>query len=271
MSQATLPQRNLWPTARRVVLPLIWFAGFLLLWQAIVDIAHIPELILPAPSAFLPRIVSSFDRIWPQAVDSTELILAGFLIGALPAIPLGFLIATYTSLERTLYPFLVFLNVVPKVALIPVLLVWFGFGGAPKIIVAALLVFFPVLVDSISGFRATDRRLFYLSRSMGASELQTLVYIRIPAAMHFIFSGLKISAVLAVTVVIVTEFVGSNAGLGYLILRSTSNHDLAMTFATLFVAAAIGLALSFLVGSFERVLAPWTVHINQKHESKGGN
>ena len=95
MSQATLPQRNLWPTVRRVLLPLIWFAGFLVLWQAIVDIAHIPELILPAPSAFLPRIVSSFDRISPQAVDSTELILAGFLIGALPAIPLGFLIATY--------------------------------------------------------------------------------------------------------------------------------------------------------------------------------
>ena len=176
----------------------------------------------------------------------------------MPAVPLGYLIATVPALQRTLYPFLVFLNVVPKVALVPLLLVWFGFGGTPKVIVAALLVFFPVMVDSMTGFEALDRRLLFLSRSMGASRFQTLWRLRFPTAVPYIFSGMKIAVVLAVTVVIVAEFVGSDNGLGYLILRATANHDLALAFAALFVAALIGLALTFLVGVLERLIIPWS-------------
>jgi len=248
----------------RIGNPLLWFAGFILAWELFVRIAEIPSYTLPAPSDFLLRIFASFDRILPQAIISTKLIVLGFLAGALPAVPLGLLIATVPLFERTLYPFLVFLNVIPKIALVPVLIVWFGFGGMPKIILAALLVFFPIMVDSITGFRATDRRLFYLSRSMGASALQTLWYIRIPAALPYIFSGLKISIVLAVTVVIVAEFVGSNEGLGYLILRATSNHDLSMTFAALFVAAGIGLALNYIIETSEGWLMPWLEYQRQK-------
>lgn len=236
----------------------LWFLGFLLLWQAGVVFGHVSDLILPAPSNFLARIYTNFGAIFPQAQDSTSLIIVGFLAGAVPAVPLGYMIATYPVLQRTLYPFLVFLNVIPKVALVPVLLVWFGFGGMPKIIVAALLVFFPIMVDSITGFEALDPRILYLTRSMGASRWQTLWRLRLPTALPYIFSGMKISVVLAVTVVIVAEFVGSNDGLGYLIMRATANHDISLAFAALFVAALIGLAFTVLIGVIERLTIPWS-------------
>lgn len=234
----------------------VWFVALLAAWQSFVVFGHVSDLILPAPSEFLARIVTSADRIFPQALSTTELVIVGFLAGAIPALPLGFLIASSQLMQRTLYPFLVFLNVIPKIALVPLLLVWFGFGGLPKVIVAALLVFFPIMVDTITGFQSADPRLLYISRSMGASKLQTLWYVRLPLAMPHIFSGMKIAVVLAVTVVIVAEFVGSNDGLGYLILRATANHDLSLSFAALFIAALIGLALSFIVGLIERLTLP---------------
>ncbi len=241
---------------RRIVDVAMWFAGLLAIWQSFVVFGHVSDLILPAPSDFLSRIVTSADRIFPQALSTTELVIVGFLAGAIPALPLGFLIASSPLMQRTLYPFLVFLNVIPKIALVPLLLVWFGFGGVPKVIVAALLVFFPIMVDTITGFQSADPRLLYISRSMGASKLQTLWYLRLPLAVPYIFSGMKIAIVLAVTVVIVSEFVGSNDGLGYLILRATANHDLSLSFAALFVAAFIGLGLSFVVGLIERLTLP---------------
>lgn len=236
----------------------LWFFAFLVLWEVVVVYGHVSNLILPAPTDFLFRIYSSFGSIYPQALSSAELIVIGFLAGAIPAVPLGYLIVTVPFFQRTLYPFLVFLNVIPKVALVPLLLVWFGFGGMPKIIVAGLLVFFPIMVDSITGFQALDPRLLYISRSMGATRSQTLWRLRLPTAMPYIFSGMKIAIVLAVTVVIVAEFVGSNEGLGYLILRATANHDLALSFAALFVAAFIGLALTFAIGLIERLVLPWS-------------
>lgn len=236
----------------------IWFAAFLLVWQLVVVFGHVSDLVLPAPSDFLYRIYGSFNPIFPQAASTARLVVVGFLAGALPAVPLAYAIVRVPILQRTLYPFLIFLNVIPKIALVPLLLVWFGFGGLPKIIVAALLVFFPIMVDSITGFKSLDPRLLHLSRSMGASGLQTLWRFRLPTALPYVLTGMKMSVVLAVTVVIVAEFVGSNQGLGYLILRATANHDLGLAFAALFVAALLGLALSLIIAIVEWMIIPVT-------------
>jgi NitT/TauT family transport system permease protein len=235
----------------------LWFAGFLLAWELAVRGAGVSDMLLPPPSAFLTRIVSSWGNILPHALTTLQLIIIGFLAGAIPAVPLGFALVTVPILQKTLYPFLVFLNVIPKVALVPLLLVWFGFGGMPKVIVAALLVFFPIMVNCIAGFESLDPRLLHITRSMGATRWQTLWHLRLPTALPFIISGMKISTVLAVTVVVVSEFVGSNEGLGYLILRATANHDLPLAFACLFVAGLIGLALSFLGELVERAGGRW--------------
>ncbi len=237
-----------------------WFGAFLLLWELVVHVFSISDLLLPPPSAFLVRLYTGWGSIFPQALVTAKLVVIGFLAGAIPAIPLGFAVVMVPFFQRTLYPFLVFLNVIPKVALVPLLLVWFGFGGLPKVIVAGLLVFFPIMVNCIAGFQSLDPRLLYLSRSMGAGPWQTLIYLRFPTAFPFIVSGMKISVVLAVTVVVVAEFVGSNDGLGYLILRAIANHDLALAFAALFVAGMIGLALTFVSNLFERVAMPWRAH-----------
>lgn len=233
----------------------LWFVGFLLAWELLVRVSGVSDLLLPAPSEFLLRIFTSWQSIYPQAWITLQLVFIGFLAGALPAVPLGFAIFTFPLLQRTLYPFLVFLNVIPKVALVPLLLVWFGFGGIPKVIVAALLVFFPIMVNCIAGFESLKPNLLHITRSMGASRWQTLWYLRFPTAIPFIISGMKISTVLAVTVVIVAEFVGSNDGIGYLILRAVANHDLPLAFAALFVAGLIGLVLSFLGDLLERAVA----------------
>ena len=252
--QAPLPGWRRWTRAAEM---LVWFCGFLLVWEVAVRTFHISNLLLPPPSAFLARLYTGWGAIYPQAIDTTELVVIGFLAGAVPAVPLGLAVVMVPFLQRTLYPFLVFLNVIPKVALVPLLLVWFGFGGLPKVIVAALLVFFPVMVNCIAGFQSLDPKLLHLSRSMGASSWQTLRHLRFPTAFPFIASGMKISVVLAVTVVVVAEFVGSNNGLGYLILRAIANHDLALAFAALFVAGLIGLALTFLSNLLERIAMPW--------------
>lgn len=243
--------------AGRVLELALWFCGFLLAWEFVVDVFSVSDLLLPPPSEFLVRLYTGWDSIFPQALKTAELVVIGFFAGAIPAIPLGFVVVMVPFFQRTLYPFLVFLNVIPKVALVPLLLVWFGFGGLPKVIVAALLVFFPIMVNCIAGFQSLDPRLLYLSRSMGAGSWQTLRYIRFPTALPFIVSGMKISVVLAVTVVVVAEFVGSNDGLGYLILRAIANHDLALAFAALFVAGMIGLALTFLSNLLENLAMPW--------------
>jgi NitT/TauT family transport system permease protein len=235
----------------------LWFVGFLLVWEAFVRAFHVSDLLLPPPSEFLVRLYTGWDSIFPQAITTAKLVIIGFFAGAIPAIPLGFAVVMVPFLQRTLYPFLVFLNVIPKVALVPLLLVWFGFGGMPKVIVAALLVFFPIMVNCIAGFQSLDPRLLQISRSMGADPWQTLRHIRFPSAFPFIVSGMKISVVLAVTVVVVAEFVGSNDGLGYLILRAVANHDLALAFAALFVAGMIGLALTFVSNLLERLAMPW--------------
>jgi NitT/TauT family transport system permease protein len=135
--------------------------------------------------------------------------------------------------------------------------VWFGFGPFPKVLLTFLLCFFPILVASMSGFRALDPRVLYLTRSMGASWWQTFRYVRTPAALPYIFSGLKVSIVLAVTAAIVAEFVGANSGLGYLLLRGSSYFDTSLIFATLVVLSVLGMVFNYAVQFAERLIMPW--------------
>ena len=142
----------------------------------------------------------------------------------------------------------------------PLMLVWFGFADFPKILLTGLITFFPVMVDSVAGFQSIDPRKYYLSKSTGASWLQTFVKIELPSAAPQIFSGLRISIVVAVTVVIVVEWLNSKTGLGYLVLRSMDGKDTSMIFATLVVGSLIGVFLSGLVQAIERALVPQGRH-----------
>ena len=242
---------------RRVAEPALWFAGLLLIWEALVWGFEIRTFILPAPSQFLVRIVEDFDRLLLQGIVTTKLILIGFLAGALPGVALGYLIARFRTCERLIYPLVVFIQGLPKITLAPLLLVWFGFSDFPKILLTSLITFFPVLVDSVAGFKSVDYRHYYLSRSTGASWWQTFWLFELPSAAPNIFSGLKITIVIAVTVVIVVEWLNSNNGLGYVVLRAMDANDTPLIFAALVVASTIGVILNFGVVVLERLLLPW--------------
>jgi NitT/TauT family transport system permease protein len=237
--------------------PLMSFAVLLAAWEWLVPLARIPEYILPVPSAF-------FERLWTDRVDifrhtlvtANEIVL-GFLMAAAISIPLGYVIVSVRLLEKAIYPVIVFFQLVPKIAIAPLFVVWFGFGLFPKVLLTFLLCFFPTLVASMTGFRALDERVLYLTRSMGASAWQTFRYVRVPAALAYIFSGLKVSAVFAATGAIVGEFVGANAGLGYLLLRGTSFLDMPLIFACLVALSIVGILFSYIVDGLEVLLMPW--------------
>lgn len=241
---------------RQVAEPAAWFAGLLILWELVARLADLPAFVLPPPSVFLWRIVEEHDRLLQHGLLTTKLVLYGFVAGALPGIALGYAIAKSPLADRVLYPIVVFVQGLPKVTLAPLLLVWFGFGTFPKVLLTALITVFPVLVDSIAGFKAVDRRHYYLSRSMGASWWQTFRYIELPTAAPQIFSGLKITIVIAVTVVIVVEWLNSRNGLGYLVLRATDSNDTPFIFAILVVGSTIGVILAYLVAMIERIVLP---------------
>jgi NitT/TauT family transport system permease protein len=149
------------------------------------------------------------------------------------------------------------LQLIPKLAMAPLFLVWFGFGMESKVILTLLMTFFPLLIASISGFQILDQRLLYLTRSMGATRWQTFRYLRVPAALPVIFSGVKTSATIAATAAIVAEFVGANQGLGYVLLQSTSTMSIELTFAVLVVLTVIGLAINYIVEFSEWLMTPW--------------
>jgi NitT/TauT family transport system permease protein len=149
------------------------------------------------------------------------------------------------------------MQLVPKIAVAPLFLVWLGFGMESKVLLTVLMTFFPLLLASISGFQILDERFLYLTRSMGATRWQTFRYLRFPAALPVVFSGIKSSATIAATAALVAEFVGANKGLGYVLLRSTSTMDMTLTFAVLVVLTIIGIAINYVVEFGEWAMTPW--------------
>lgn len=243
--------------------PILWLVGLLAIWEGLFHWLEVPSFIAPAPTEFLARMVEDHQRLAQHGLITTKLVFYGFLAGAVPGVALGYLIAVSRISERFLYPLIVFIQGLPKITLAPLMLVWFGFGDFPKILLTALITFFPVLVDSATGFKSVDRRLYYLTRSTGSSWWQTFTKLQLPAAAPSIFSGFKITIVICVTVVIVVEWMNSRTGLGYLILRAMDSRDTALIFAILMIASCIGLVLSYAMALLERLVIPWK-HLRER-------
>lgn len=238
-------------------LPALTFAILLVAWWGAVKIGRIPEYLLPAPENVLPRIAEESSLLWRHGLITVQEIAIGFALTIVSAIPIGLLLALSPMAKRAFYPLIVFIQLIPKIAVAPLLLVWFGFGIESKILLVVLLTFFPLLLASMAGFGILDKRLLYLTRSMGASIWQTFRFLRFPSALPVIFSGLKTSATIAATAAIVAEFVGANRGLGYLLLQGTSRLDTELIFAILFILTLIGLALNYIVEFAEYLMTPW--------------
>jgi len=246
--------------AKRVgwnLLPPLTFVAIVALWAAAVPIFNIPAYLMPGPGSVFSRVVSDSSMLWNHSVVTLTEIVLGFGLTVLTAIPLGLLIALSPVAKQVGYPPLMLMQLVPKIAVAPLFLVWLGFGMESKVLLTVLMTFFPLLLASISGFQILDTRLLYLTESMGATRWQTFRYLRFPAALPVIFSGIKTSATIAATAAIVAEFVGANKGLGYVLLRGTSTMDIELTFAVLVVLTIIGIAINYLVEFSEWAMTPW--------------
>jgi NitT/TauT family transport system permease protein len=241
----------------RATQPVLVFVGLIAVWWLAVALLDIPDYLLPPPQDVLPRLFAARQSLWLNSMVTVEEIVLGFALSVVSAIPLGLLIALSPTAKRMLYPLLVFIQLVPKIAIAPLFVVWIGFGPTSKVMLTLLLTFFPLLLASIAGFQILDQRFLYLTRSMGATVWQTFRYLRFPSALPVIFGGLKTSATIAATAAIVAEFVGANKGLGYVLLQATGTLDTTLVFAVLFLLTIIGLALDGVVEIVEYLMAPW--------------
>ncbi|MEJ1229780.1 MAG: ABC transporter permease [Galbitalea sp.] len=211
--------------SRGVLLPAGAIIVLLVLWQLIVVIAKVPAYVLPAPTVVATDLGTQWPLIWTNLWVTMQEVLFGFLWGVVIAIPVALILALISPVRDALYPLLVILQVMPKIAVAPLFVIWFGIGPTAVTFLTFLLCFFPILVSSMTGFMTLDYRMLYLTRTMGASLLQTVWYLRLQSALPFIFSGLRIGIVFATTGAIVGEFVGSTAGLGFMLSAASGLSD----------------------------------------------
>ncbi|MDI4231768.1 ABC transporter permease [Bradyrhizobium sp. Arg237L] len=217
----------------------------LAVWEGACRLFDISPIVLPTPSSTVVRLYALFESgtIWPHLWATLFEILLGFVLGCIAGLVVGAMISLIPAFERLVYPYLVALQTLPKIAIAPLFIIWFGYGLTSKVVITALVCFFPVLVSVIAGFHSTDKDQLDMMKAFGATKWQVLVRLRIPSALVLIFAGLEIAAVLAVIGAIVGEFVGAQVGLGYLVVTLNFSMDVPGVFAVLVVLSVIGLAM----------------------------
>ena len=232
---------------------------FVVGWEGIVRAWQIPEFLVPAPSAIGRALMAGLtSRLYLDHFGVTLYeSLLGFLIAAAAGIACGAVIAQFRVVEQTLYPYLVALQTLPKIAIAPLLIIWLGFGLTSKVVIAALVAFFPILVNVIVGLKTVDASKLDLMRSLDASRWQTFRYVTFPNALPFVFAGLDIAIVFSVLGAIVGEFVGSQRGLGNLILQFHTSLDIAGMFAVLLLLAVLGVGLHLAIQAIQRRVIFW--------------
>ena len=231
------------------------FVAVVVVWEAIIRFFEIPIYIMPAPSSIALALVNT--EYLDNALYTLGEAMLGFLLAALFGIVLGGLIAQFPLAEKTMYPYLIAIQTTPKVAVAPLFIMWFGFGMTSKVIIAATIAFFPILVNVISGLRSTDPARLELMRSLRATRWQIFTMVRLPGALPMIFAGLNIAIIFSILGAIVGEFLGSRKGLGNAIMQMNVNLDTAGVFATLFVLSAIGVCLHVLMSFLQRKALFW--------------
>jgi NitT/TauT family transport system permease protein len=247
--------------------PIAGILVFLAIWQAGVMLSKVPTYLLPAPTQIAETFIDEFPKLLRHGWVTTYEMLLGYLLAVAVAIPLAIAITSSQRFDQLVMPTMLFFQVVPKVAVAPLFLVWFGVGVLPKVLVAFLISFFPIVIDTAVGLRSMSSEMNDLARSMGASRLQIFAQFRLPTSLPYLFSGLKVAATLAIAGAVVGEFVGADKGLGYLLLVTNSNMETSLMFSTLVGLTFIGLVFFYSVELLESLLIPWHVTHRVREES----
>src|SRR5258707_5542954 len=242
---------------RSLVLPVAFAAGLLLLWQALVLVFHYPKVILPAPSDIAGALLANFATIWQQTVPTMRDTLAGFALATILGVSIASLLSFNRLLRDAIYPLIVIIQLVPKIAWTPLFIVWVGIGWPSRLAIATFIGFFPIFIAMMAGLESTDRSLVRLCRGLIATPWRTFWLVPLPASTPYLFAGLKIAITLAVIGVIVAEFISSSEGLGFLILKSAALLQTDLILAAIAVLFVLGLACYGAVHAGELAVRKW--------------
>jgi NitT/TauT family transport system permease protein len=224
---------------------------------------QVKSYLLPPPSEVFVELFKARARIAEHLLVTMTSMVCGYLLAIVVAIPLAMAIAGSRTFEASVYPIVIFLQILPKIAIAPLFIIWFGFGLAPKILLVFLLSFFPIVVAGVAGFKSVSPEILEFSRSTGVNWFGTFWKIRFPSAMPEIFTGLKVAAALASTAAVVAEFVAADRGLGYLLLVFNGEMLTPLVFADVLVLGVLGLVLYYAVELAQRLIMPW--HVSARH------
>jgi ABC-type nitrate/sulfonate/bicarbonate transport system permease component len=244
----TIAREELW--WERFVPPLIFLFVVLVLWEGAVRLFEIPPWLLPAPSRIFQRFLLS-DTLWYHTSLTLLEALAGFSLSAVIGILLSAGIVHSRFLERGVFPYIIVSNSIPIIAIIPLLTIWFGFGIAPKIMIAAIITFFPIVTNTTRGLKSADPRVLDFMHSINATRWQVFSKVQFPSALPYIFAAFKIAASLSLVGAVVGEFYGADRGLGFLVITSATQLKTDLLFVAITVLAVLGVSLFTLFGRLE--------------------
>jgi NitT/TauT family transport system permease protein len=244
--------------------PLLTLLVIVALWQAAVSVLGVPSFLVPAPLTVVARLHQQAGLLATHTLSTLIVTLLGFGGGIVLGIAAALGITMSRAVERFLLPLVVFSQVVPKIAIAPLLIIWFGFSTQGRVIVAFLICFFPILIGTVTGLKSVEAELLDLTRQLRASRWQTFWMLSFPSALPHIFAGLKVAITLAVVGAIVAEWVGSDTGLGYMLLVANGAFDVVLSFSVLVILTFLGVVLFAAVDLLERLVLPW--HVSRRLE-----
>jgi NitT/TauT family transport system permease protein len=251
------------------ITPVISLAFCLAAWEAAVSYFQVPVYLIPAPSQIASKLLADYPLFVAETLHSILAIIVGFALAVAIGIPAATLMIYSEWFRRSIYPILLTAQVLPKVALAPLFIVWFGFGLLPKVLMTFLISFFPIVIDTLTGLNTVRPESLLLLRSMGASRWQAFWKVRLPSALPSIFGGFKVAITFAVVGTVVAEFVGSDHGLGYILVLARGNLDTVTVFAAILWLIAVGFLFYFAVEAAERLSIRGRA-ANRSHELGAG-
>lgn len=237
--------------------PWILGLGTLAIWEVACRALEVPRFVLPTPSAIAQSFWTWKGVIGQHAMQTLFTTMVGFFFAVAGGVLLGIAVGTSRMLYKSLYPLLIAFNSVPKVAIVPILVIWFGIGTIPAVISAFMLAFFPIVVNVATGLATLEPELQDVLRSLGASRTDILLKVGLPRSMPYLFAALKVAITLALVGSVIAETIGSNAGIGYLMLYASGRFDVPLVFAGLFVVAIMGVIIYALFAMLEARLTGW--------------
>ncbi|TAJ29057.1 MAG: ABC transporter permease [Reyranella sp.] len=256
--KAAPPRKKRGAALYEVVVPLLATIAAFVVWEGICRVFKVPAYLVPAPSEIWNETMAIGSTVAGHSMATLKTVMLGFIVSILISLPLAVVLTASPAIAAAVYPFLVWTQSIPKVALAPILVVLLGTNELPRIVITVLVAFFPLVISIATGLLSVPPELIELSRSCRASKLSELLRIRLPYAIPFIFAGLKVAISLAVVGAVVAEFVNADAGLGFLIQTSTAFFKVPVAFGALIILSVMGVVLFQIVVIAERVFFPWS-------------